>query len=165
MPTPPADDDELLYRQIGPRGNPIYFDPNKPCPVHQSVFLPSRKDTDGLSLLRRRFRTEIWSAYRLEQPSVRFRLARLQCGRLRQVATERGIPTLNHIPAPDALDIDHGEPWAHCLVSEVNRTAYDADQEARKRIKEWALGISDSISNDDVIGPFEEPTEGDAYRP
>lgn len=165
MPTPSIENSELLYRQMGPAGDPVYFDPARTPPVHHALFLPARSDSDGLSLIRSRLRTEIWSAFRVEQPTVRFRLACLQAQSLTQVAANCGIPVLTFLPTPDGLDNQHGEPLGHCVVKEINRAAYDSDQGAKKRIKEWARGISSLLANNDVIGPFAQPTESDPYRP
>jgi hypothetical protein len=111
MPTPSVDESELLIRQISPGGNPIYFDPARKPPVHQQAFLPSRKDADGLSLIRGRFRSDIWSAYRPEQPAVRFRLVHVQASGLDQVADDCGIREFSYQSTPDALDNQHGAPW------------------------------------------------------
>ena len=165
MPTPNVDANELLYRQIGPGGDPIYFDPARNPPVHQSRFLPTNKDTDGLSLVRSRFRTAIWSAYRPEQPAVRFRLAMLQAIRLQQLASELGFQTLTYALTADGLDDRLGEPWAHCVVVEMNRADYDKDLDAKRRIKEWAMGVAKLVTDQDVIGPFREPGDRDPYRP
>lgn len=165
MPTPAVHETEVLYRQVGENRSPIYFDPNRAPPVHRTVFIPTRKDTDGLSLIRSRFRTDIWAAYRLEQPTKRFRLARLQALSLRQLANDLGFQSLVFLATADGLDDQHGEPWAHCVVTNINRTDYDSDSDVKKRIKEWALGVANLITNDHVIGPFREPTEEDEYRP
>ncbi len=45
------DKKEMLYRQIGPGGDPIYFNPDRNPPIHQSRFIPTSADTDGLSLI------------------------------------------------------------------------------------------------------------------
>lgn len=155
----------MMYRQVGRAGDPIYFDPTRTPPVHHALFLPARSDSDGLSLIRSSFRTETWSAFRVEQPGVRFRLACLQVHILKHLAASCEIPVLTFLPAPDKLDNEHGEPWGHCIITEINRIAYDSDQAAKKRIKEWALGISSLVTRNDVIGPFAQPTESDPYRP
>lgn len=165
MQTPTVDVNEILYRQIGPGGDPIYFDPSRTPAVHQSRFLPTSKDVDGLSLVRGRFRTEIWSAHRPEQPTVRFRLAELQANRLRQLAADLGFATMSYTSNADSLDVEFGEPWAHCVVVEINRIDYDNNSESKKRIKEWAMGVAKLVSIQDVIGPFHEPTSHDPYRP
>lgn len=165
MSTPAVETSESMYRQVGPGGDPIYFDPSREPLVHHAIFLPTRNDGDGLSLIRSRFRSEIWSAFRKEKPSVRFRLARLQIQVLAQVAVECEITILSYLPTPDGLDSDHGEPWAHCVVTEINRTIYDSDQTAKRRIKEWALRVSDLITSAEILGPFDEPTANDPYRP
>ena len=54
MTTPVVGASEVLYRQIGDGGNPIFFDPNRESPVNSAIFLPARPDTDGLSLILRR---------------------------------------------------------------------------------------------------------------
>ena len=165
METPDVDSSETLYRQVSPGGNPIYYDGEKEPPVHWSLFIPSKRDTDGLSLIRARFRTKPWAAYRAEKPSTRHRLALIRAGFLRDVAEAVGIGALHCDPSPDVLDEQYGEPWAHCVAREINRDAYDSDGEAKKRIKSWAYQVAASLSNTDVEGPFESPAEQDAYRP
>lgn len=165
MSTPNVDENETLYRQVGPGGNPIYFDPERTPVVHQSRFLPTSQDADGLSLIRSRFRTEVWSAYRKEQPAVRFRLAVLHAHSLQQLASESGFETLSYGLNADGLDEDHGQPWAHCVVLQINRADYDGDADAKKRIKKWAMRVATLLTQQDVIGPFDEPTSQDPYRP
>lgn len=165
MNTPKVNEDEMLYRQIGPGGDPIYFNPDRNPPIHQSRFIPTSADTDGLSLIRSRFRTEVWSAYRLEQPSVRFRLAVIQAELLRRIALDSEFESLSYRVSADGIDDRFGEPWAHCVVAEMNRANYDSDVETKKKIKEWALRATKLIKKEDVIGPFDAPTDDDPYRP
>lgn len=165
MPTPHVDASEVLYRQIGPGGDPIYFDPARNPPVHQSRFLPTSKDSDGLSLVRSSFRTAVWAAHRREQPAVRFRLAELQAARLRELALELGFEVLTYGSTSDRLDDEFGEPWAHCVIVEINRVDYDNNSDSKRRIKDWAMGVVKLISDQNVIGPFQEPTDRDPYRP
>lgn len=165
MSTPPVQANESLYRQIGPGGNPIYFDPTRAQCVHRSSFLPTTQDVDGLSLIRSRFRTAIWSAHRPELPDVRFRLAVLRSVVAREVAINAGFTHLEFEPSPDTLDERFGEPWAHCTVSQINRLDYDSNQTVKRMIKEWAMGIANSVSEQVVIGPFDAPGHDDDYRP
>jgi len=165
MPTPNVDSQEVLYRQISPGGTPIYFDPGRAPLVHQAVFFPSHQDTDGLSLIRSRFRTEIWAAYRAEKPASRFRLAKLQAGDLQNVDTQVGFSNHDYRPTTDELDERFGEPWAHCVATHINRADYDQDPNAKKRIKEWALSVAQRIHRDSVSGPFPEPEDSVPYRP
>lgn len=165
MQTPYVDESELLLRQLGPAANPIYFDAARKPPVHQAAFLPSRKDADGLSFIRGVFRSDVWAAYRSEQPTVRFRLARMEASSLNQVADDCGIEGFNFQPTPDELDNQNGPPWGHCVATKINRRDYDADDAAKRRIKEWALGVANLFAVHDVIGPFEAPTQNDQYRP
>jgi hypothetical protein len=164
MPTPAADADEVLFRQIGPGGNPIYFDPARNPPVHQSRFLPTDQDTDGLSMIRGRFRSEVWAAYRPEQPEKRFRLAVLRTDAITRLASNLGFQSLTLNPSEDSLDRRFGEPLAHCVVAEINRTDYDGGVELKVMIKEWAMAVSRTLATGDVIGPFVEPTQ-EPYRP
>jgi hypothetical protein len=165
MSTPAIDDAEILYRQIHPGGAPIYFDAARTPAISQAVFLPTSADGDGLSLLRACFRSAIWSAYRPEQPSVRFRLGQLGVLKLRQLALDLGFADLHFTATPDSLDNLHGEPWAHCVTIQINRRAYDSDREAKRRIKEWAMGVAKAVSLEAVIGPFEAPAQDSPYRP
>lgn len=165
MQTPDVAQDETLLRQIHPGGNPIFFDPMQNPPIHHSVFRPTDRDTDGLSLIRQRFRTDIWAAYRLEQPAIRFRLARLSVAKLSELAEQLGLGSLSFPHSPDGLDNLHGQPWAHCVLSEINRNAYDSTFSAKVAIKEWMLAVAKSIAIEAVIGPFEEPNDTHPYRP
>ena len=122
MTTPDVQPAETLYRQVGPGGNPIYYDPDHEPPLHDSLFIPNNADTDGLSLTRSRFRAQVWAAFRVEQPDTRFRLARTQASFLVEIAESVGLPSLNFDPSPDNLDHRFGEPWAHCVGREINRT-------------------------------------------
>lgn len=155
----------MVYRQVGPGGNPIYFDPNRSPVLYQSLFLPGRDDQDGLSLIRARYRSDIWSAFRPQNPAVRYRLARLIAGDAESIAKTVGIDDLHFDPTPDLLDEQHGEPWAHCVLREINRAIYDTDADAKDRIKEWALMMAKHVAESDVAGPFVAPTAADAYRP
>ena len=67
--TPPVDGAEIVARQIKEKGGePLYFDTARAAPpfVHRSLFLPSRNDASGLSLIRLRHRSEVWAAFRSE---------------------------------------------------------------------------------------------------
>lgn len=165
MSTPSIGPEDVMYRQIGRGGNPIYYDAARNPPVHQSLFLPTGSDIDGLSLIQGKLRSQIWAAYRLEQPTTRFRLAALKVQSIQQNASSAGFGTLSFECSPDGLDNDQGEPWAHCVATEINRTAYDKDVDAKKKIKQWAMFVASGISQSDVLGPFAEPTDDDAYRP
>lgn len=156
---------ESVFRQVGTGGNPIYFDPARQPPIHRSLFYPARNDSDGLSLIRSSFRTAVWAAYRVEQPDTRFRLAEILVATLVDAGSHVGIQGLVLDCTPDKLDIEHGEPWAHCVVRQINRTDYDNNSEAKKRIKEWALQIENKINASEVKGPFPKPGATDPYRP
>jgi hypothetical protein len=163
--TPPVELSEPLHRQVGPGGNPIYFDADRAPPIlHYSLFLPGRDDADGLSLIRARHRTPIWSAFRPETLDVRYRLACLTAEDVANRARVAGF-SVNFDLNPDSLDHRFGEPWAHCVVREINRTAYDTDKEAKRRIKDWAHRMVEQIAPSKVIGPFAEPSPADTYRP
>jgi hypothetical protein len=165
MATHPVELSEPLRRQVGLGGNPIYFDATRAPPIlHYSLFLPGRDDADGLSLIRARHRTPIWSAFRPETPDVRYRLACLTADDVAHRARVVGFGVTFDL-SPDSLDHRFGEPWAHCVVREINRTAYDTDKEAKRRIKDWAHQIVEQIAPSDVIGPFAEPTDAAPHRP
>lgn len=165
MPVPADDDNAILYRQVGKGGDPIYFDPTRSPVVHQSLFLPSKNDSDGLSLIQSKYRSKIWAAHRPENSNGQFRLACLQCGNLRQMGLNAGFEKLTLVPCPDALDLVNGSPYAHCVIEEINRVKYDTDQAEKIKIKEWSLQVANSLSDYDILGPFQAPTDQDAYRP
>lgn len=168
---PPVDGSEIVARQIKEKGGqPLYFDATRASPrfVHRSLFLPSPKDATGLSLIRLRHRSEVWAAFRSETPDQRYQLARLLVSALTEIARAAGIEWLHFDPSADDLDRQHGHPWAHCNVREINRTDYDntADPDAKRRILTWAEQVSRSISLADVSDPFPAPDPArDRYRP
>lgn len=165
MPTPDVESDEVLYRQISPGGTPIYFDPNRTPRVHSAALIPSHQDADGLSLIRSRYRSVIWAAYRAEKPTVRFLLASLPFGELSHLDTKREFLNPKYLPTTDGLDERFGEPWAHCVATHINRTDYDNDRNLKVRIKEWALAVANGIATDAIFGPFDEPDDRVPYRP
>lgn len=167
--TPEVDFTETLCRQVKEGGGqPLFFDESRyPKPVlNRALFLPNRQDVDGLSLIRLRFRTERWAAFRPTTPDQRFLLARLNPEMLAQCGAEAGLDSLTIEPDPDALDDEHGEPWAHCVVREINVVAYKENPEARKQISSWANLVSTRVAREDVSGPYDPPVAGtDPYRP
>lgn len=165
MTTPDVDGAEILYRQVGPGGTPIYYDPNRaPC-LWTTLFLPTRGDTDGLSLIRSMFRSAVWCAVRTARPDVRYCLAPLVANKVSALATGVGLPSLTFLPTPDDLDERYGEPYAHCVIQQINVNDYNSGKEAKKRFKEWAQQVASSIQCGDILGPFEYPTEDQPYRP
>lgn len=169
--TPRVDASEPLARQVKEGGgNPLFFDTTRaPKPVlDRSLFLPMRNDTDGLSFIRLRYRSEIWAAFRQETPDQRYRLARLFPSALVDCARAAGIEWLNFEPNPDQLDHEHREPWAHCVAREINVGAYadKSDPEAKKRILTWAEAVSKLVTLADISGPYRRPVATqDNYRP
>jgi hypothetical protein len=168
--TPPVDNDETLVRQIKPGTNPLFFDESRhPLPVlHWSLFRPAPGDQDGLSLIRLRFRSEAWAAFRPMTPDHRFRLARLLPAKLVECGRASGLEWLHFQPSADDLDDEHGQPWAHCVVGEINAIAYNdkTDPESKKRILTWAERVANQVSRDDITGPYDRPVPGvDPYRP
>jgi hypothetical protein len=89
----------------------------------------------------------------------------LHVSALWQVAADVGIDSFSFEATPDALDEQHGEPWAHCVATEINRIAYDSNPAAKMRIKDWALAVANGITDQDVFGPYESPSGDDDYRP
>ncbi len=165
METPPVESGEMVYRQVGPGGNPVYFASGRKPPVHWSLFLPGRQDDDGLSLIRRRFRTPIWAAFRPDTPETRFRLICMDVALMQDVAQLAGLPEIGFEPTPDGLDQQHGPPWAHCAAREINRGEYDSNRQIKVRIKQWARDLADRIEHEQIIGPFDAPGSDDSYRP
>lgn len=169
--TPPVDGAEIVARQIKVGGGqPLYFDTARATPpfVHRALFLPSRNDTSGLSLIRLRHRSEVWAAFRSETPDQRYRLTRLLASALFDIAREAGIEWLHFDPSADDLDRRHGHPWAHCNVREINRADYDnaSDPDAKRRILTWAEKVSRFVTLADVSDPLPPPDPAhDRYRP
>ena len=169
--TPTVDPDEILVRQIKVGGGrPLFFDETRAAPpfVDRSLFLPSPNDVDGLSLIRLRYRSDVWAAFRSNTPDQRYRLARLLPSALIECARSVGIEWLHFSPSPDELDREHGEPWAHCNVQEIKRKDYEnkSDRTAKDRILAWANAVSTSVTLADVSSPFPPPDPAhDRYRP
>lgn len=165
MTTPPVEDDEVLLRQVGEGGNPIYFDPNRKPPVVHALFLPTTADTDGLSMIRKKWRTEVWAAYRKERPQMRFRLAPVEVKQLREYARQAKIASFKIGSTPDVLDEEFGPPYAHCVLVSINRTDYETDPAAKRKIKEWARLVANGLQPLHILGPYEAPSSSDPYRP
>lgn len=165
--TPPVEADETLYRQIGPGGNPIWFDPDRMPPVFHVAFIPSNDDHDGLSLIRARFRSRPWAAHRLKNPNTQYRLAQLVAQHLSNLAVEAGLTPLEFRPTEDELDAQYGEPWAHCVVVQINRRDYDdkTKPQVKAAIKSWAQQVAGSLALGNIEGPFNPPTDADPHRP
>lgn len=158
---------EELYRQIPPNGDPPFYQSEASPKVHPATFLPGRSDVDGLSMLRTAFRSLQWSAYRVEQPDKRFRVAQLSLRILSQLAHDVGFDALDVEATPDQLDRRFGEPYAHCVLVQINRPAYDRSREIKKRIKEWTEKVSRELTDESIHGPFDPPDEASTsnYRP
>jgi hypothetical protein len=93
-------------------------------------------------------------------------MARLNPDMLAQCGTEAGLESLTIDPDPDDLDDEHGEPWAHCVVREINVVAYRANPETKKQIFSWANLVSMRVERENVSGPYDPPIAGtDSYRP
>lgn len=160
-----ADTNEILYRQVGPGGNPVFFNPDKSPPLNLQLFLPTKVDTDGLSLIDARFRSQVWAAFRPEKPGVRFHLAVLSVGNITKLGSDVGLGDFKLRSTPDSLDKEHGEPHAHCVATAINRKDYEADPTVKMMIKQWARDLTESIPLESILGPFDPPTEQDSYRP
>lgn len=158
-------EDHLFYRQIKPNANPLFYDPLKRPPVFFTLFLPTRQDIDGLSLIDATRRTPIWAAYRLQLPGVRFRLAEITYGAFQEKASEFNIGLLSFVESPDLIDNEKGVPWAHCTIKNIDITTYDSDPSFKKKVKEWARAVAFEITQAQIKGPFESPTCFDQYRP
>lgn len=165
MGTPPVEPGEVVCRQAGPGGTPIYFDPNRSPPLHHTLFLPGPHDTDGLSVVRAQYRTDRWAACRVERPDVRYNLVRLKVADLQAAASQHGMEPFPATPTPDTLDLQFGEPWAHAVLSQINRTEYDGDAIRKKQIKSWAKAVADQVELHAIVGPFDPPDEETPYRP
>lgn len=163
--TPDVDANELVFRQVGPGGNPLWFDPDRPIPLYHALLLPSSDDTDGLSLIRERFRSKVWAAFRPHRNNVNFRLIVLKVKSLQDHAVAMQMSEFNLMASPDALDDVHGHPWAHCVAVQINRKDYDTLPHVRKQIKAWARQVSSSLQLVCVTEPFESPSSDDPYRP
>ena len=169
--TPQVDNTETIVRQVKEGGGqPLFFDESRyPKPVlDRCLFRPSPQDDDGLSTIRLQFRSEVWAAFRPQAPDQRFRLARLLPAKLIECGRAAGFEWLTLNPSPDDLDEQHGVPWAHCVVTEINARDYNnkSDPELKKRILTWAESVSKQVSREDVSGPYDHPVPGrDAYRP
>lgn len=165
LSTPTFDEGEIAFRQIPPGGSPVFYCDGRVPPVHRSLFLPSARDHDGLSMCRNRFRAITWCAFRVEKSETRFQLARVTIGQLNRACHEVGIADARLQATPDELDRQHGEPWAHFVVGAINRLEYETSEIAKKAIKEWALQMAEWIGESEILGPFRIPNEDDSYRP
>lgn len=158
---------EDLYRQIPPNGNPPFYQSQASPKVHPVTFRPGSSDLDGLSMLRAACRSLQWSAYRVEQPDKRFRVAQLPVLLLSQLAHDVGFNAFDVQVTPDQLDHRFGEPFAHCVLVQINRPDYDRSPEVKKRIREWTEKVVQVLTDERIHGPFDPPDEASTstYRP
>lgn len=166
MTTPDVDPTETLARQIKDgAGDPIWFDPSRKPPVAWQLFRPTEKDVDGISMIRLRYRSEPWAAHRPSQPEIRFRLARMIVDDLGLIALDVGIGDFEVKANADELDDEHGEPWAHVLLSAINRKAYVADAAQKLKITNWQKAVAASIPPSEITDLFDRPSPATPYRP
>jgi hypothetical protein len=164
--TPDVESSEILARQIKDgAGEPIWFDPSRTPPLAWQLFRPTNSDGEGLSMIRLRHRSEPWAAYRPTQPDIRFRLARMIVDDLGLIAISVGIGGFGVKTDPDELDNEHGEPWAHVLLSAINRKAYDADAAQKLKIINWLKAVAAAIPLLEITDLFDRPGAGILYRP
>ncbi len=158
--------DEPLYRQVLPNaGTPLYLDRSLAPPVHHALFRPTKNDVDGLSLLRSKYRSQVWCGQRPGQLGNCYCLINLQSNELSRIAEACGLGPITFTVSPDDFDRRFREPYAHCVAKEINHTEYISNDAAKKRMKNWAIEVSRSITIDCVIGPFHQLTAEDSYRP
>ena len=165
MSTPDVESCETLYRQIPPGGDPLFIDPSAyPC-VHPSRFHPTKMDTDGLSLIRARFRSREWAAQREQQPEKQFKIVPVNARASEQIAAELELNDYSFLATADVLDDKHGEPWAHCVATDINNANFQKGTPTRPQIKEWAIAVAKQIKYEEIMGPFPRPTCDSTYRP
>lgn len=163
--TPLPEDNENVARQLPPGGSPKIVDFGNSTPVHSSIFIPTDRDVDGLSMIRLRFRSKEWASHRREKPNVAFMLAIKKLSDLSSIAISAGFESFDFSPSPDALDREYGEPWAHFVASQINRRDYDNKIGEKAKIKTWAKLVCQAISIQEIISPPNQPLSSFEYRP
>lgn len=132
--------------------------------MHWTFVRPTPNDSDGVSLIRKRYRAMTWAAFRPNKPKTRYEVAIVSAKVLRTLAVDAGLGSLSILPTPDDLDVREGHPWAHCVLAEITWEAY-SDPDSKLKIKEWAQAVAKSVRTRDVVGPFSVPGPADEYRP
>ena len=154
-----------LYRQVEPMvGQPVFFDSTTGKLNNYAIFLPTRSDEDGLSLIDASHRSRRWSCHRKEKPGSEFALICLDRAHVVSVGQQVGFAVFEIRTTPDAIDKDFGEPHAHCVAVPINRRDYDNDRRWKEKCKSWARKLSEDY-RESVIGPFSGPLKVEDYRP
>jgi hypothetical protein len=139
--------DEVLYRRLSPNSNPARFDSNQQPRVHQADFLPGPMDTDGLSVIRAKFREAHMAAFSQAFPDKRYLLAELCASDLLKLGL-----TIKCLP--DELDQQSEGTPAHAVLVELNTSEYKG--QGKVAIKQLAMTISQKYVHR-IIGPFDPP--------
>lgn len=155
-----------VYRQLIDGGDPLWYSPSRVPRVSHTAFMPTKEDTDGLSLIDSGTRSEVWAAHRIESPFVKRRVAVLAVDMLVEAAKEAGL-CHKLVCDPDALDNLFGKPSSHLLATHINRSEYDNKTTTgnRANIKSWVKIVASKICNDDVLPIQPLPSFYHCYRP
>ena len=153
-----------VYRQLIKGGNPIWVSPTRNPPVDSVAFIPTKEDTDGLSLIDFNTRSEVWAAHRVESPDIQRYVVLIEVSMIEEVAREC---LLSHEMKcdPDELDKNFGEPFSHWLAVRINRREYDGKNDVKKNIKSWAKTLASRISKESISKLQPLPSYTNRYRP
>lgn len=136
----PVGDDENVLRRI--LKDPQYYDPSLPMPVTRAAFIPSKRDTTGISLFRSRFTSPQAVATSANNPKG-CHVAQLRVLDLRE-------NKVNIVPKPTPKDDPSYIP-GHAEIPEINRVDYEADAVKKQTIKDLALVLAGLASGSIVI--------------
>jgi hypothetical protein len=141
----PVDARERLLRRVARND----YKPDLPVSVQRGGFVPSKYDTDGLSLFREDFVTPEAVAAAGPSPNG-YAVARLLVQDLLDLKLPGGL-SLTVVPAPDP-----DQPPGHCLIPQLNRSYHDSHKQHAKEVE---LALAELASKD---VPYVEPPRGPA---
>ena len=123
---PPIEPQEELLRRVPPR---YYPDPERAGTPKWITFQPTRNDTDGLSVNRRRFVPSLDDFSYNVARTKRWNIAQLRAAQIAALG-------LHAEPRPEENDP------GHAIIPELNIADYHAGGTRKTKIKEWALELA-----------------------
>lgn len=136
-------DDEIVYRTVSDRSG--WYDPDSDSPIAWETFRPNKRDLDGLSVWRAKYKSPEQAALQHARQDRRYYVVAMRVGDLRRIGVE--------VAATSAAD----EP-GHASLTTLSTATY---REEKNRIRGLAQRIATELV-DTVHGPF-GPILGDRY--
>ena len=128
-------DDEIVYRTVSDRSG--WYDPDSDNPIAWVTFRPNKRDLDGLSVWRAKYKSPEQAALQHAQQDRRYYVLAIRVGDLRRIGVE--------VAATPAAD----EP-GHASLTTLSAATYRED---KNRIRGFAQRIATEFVHA-VHGPF-----------